>query len=66
MTRPAPHGKLGDIDLVRSPINLSAVPHGSRFHHAGPESGEHSAEVLREFGFADNDIERLIAAGAIA
>ncbi|MDZ7685924.1 MAG: CoA transferase [Gammaproteobacteria bacterium] len=39
MVKPAPHHSLGDINLVRSPINLSGFPHDSRFHHAGPRAG---------------------------
>ncbi len=67
MTRPAPHKDLGDIDLVRSPINLSLFSEPQRrFHHAGPDPGEHTHEVLREFGIAAADIERLIQSGAIS
>ena len=66
MTRPAPHKDLGDIDLVRSPINLSCFPMAERFHHAGPDPGEHTHEVLREFGIAAADIERLAQSGAIS
>jgi len=66
MTRPAPHATLGDINLVRTPINLSAFPHAERFHHAGPVPGEHSAEILRELGFGEADIDKLKSSGAIA
>ncbi len=66
MTRAAPHRKLGDINLVRSPINLSGFPVTQPFHHAGPDPGEHTTEVLREFGIADDAIERLFREGAIA
>jgi crotonobetainyl-CoA:carnitine CoA-transferase CaiB-like acyl-CoA transferase len=66
MTKPAPHPVRGDINLVRSPINLSGFPHPGRFHHAGPEPGQHSDEILREFGLDDAEISRLREAGAIA
>jgi crotonobetainyl-CoA:carnitine CoA-transferase CaiB-like acyl-CoA transferase len=66
MTRAAPHRKLGDINLVRSPINLSDFPVAEPFHHAGPDPGEHTTEVLREFGIVQHDIERLFREGAIA
>jgi crotonobetainyl-CoA:carnitine CoA-transferase CaiB-like acyl-CoA transferase len=65
MTRPAPHPTLGDINLVRSPINLSSVPHAENFHHAGPELGQHNHEVLAEFGCDSAEIARLEASGAI-
>lgn len=66
MTKSAPHETLGDINLVRSPINLSRFPHTTKFHHAGPEPGQHSTEILREFGLGDDEIERLKHSGAIA
>ena len=66
MTRAAPHPTLGDLNLIRSPINLSAVPHWERFHHAAPNTGEHTAEVLHEFGYSDEEIGRLQEAGVIA
>jgi crotonobetainyl-CoA:carnitine CoA-transferase CaiB-like acyl-CoA transferase len=65
MTRSAPHEQLGDINLVRSPINLSSTPHPERFHHAGPDVGEHNREILQEFGLELEEIARLEDAGAI-
>jgi crotonobetainyl-CoA:carnitine CoA-transferase CaiB-like acyl-CoA transferase len=66
MTRKASHASLGDIDLLRSPINLSLFPQPEEFHHAGPDPGEHTDEVLLEHGIAPGEIERLRAAGAIS
>ncbi len=65
MTRSAPHSVLGDINLVRSPINLSACPTPDHFHHAGPAVGEHSAEILLELGYSRGEIEALMASGAV-
>ncbi len=65
MTRPAPHPQLGDVNLVRSPINLSAFPHAERFHHAGPDTGQHTDEVLAEFGYDDAAIAGLREQGVI-
>ena len=65
MTRPAPHSSLGDINLVRSPINLSANPAPAAFHHAGPTPGQHTDEVLMEFGLSQEDIDKLREDGAI-
>ncbi|XOV88932.1 MAG: CaiB/BaiF CoA transferase family protein [Pseudomonadota bacterium] len=65
MIRPAPHATLGEINLVRTPINLSAVPHADRFHHAGPHPGEHTREVLAEFGYSDEQIRQLSESGAV-
>ncbi len=66
MTRPAPHGELGDVNLLRSPINLTAFERPGAFDRAAPDNGQHTDEVLREFGYDDATIERLRAAGAIA
>ena len=65
MTKSAMHDELGPINLVRSPINLSRFPHGDSFHHAGPAPGQHSDEILREFGFSDGEISQLKQSGAI-
>jgi crotonobetainyl-CoA:carnitine CoA-transferase CaiB-like acyl-CoA transferase len=65
MTRPAPHRVMGDLQLLRSPINMSMFPHPEHFHHAAPDSGEHSTEVLHELGYDDTAIEQLKASGAV-
>lgn len=66
MTRPARHPVLGSIDLLRSPINLSSVAHPEQFHHAAPDPGEHSVELLRELGYDNDDIERMKSDGVVA
>lgn len=65
MVKTAPHAKLGDLNLLRSPINLSAFPHSERFDRAGPDLGEHTDEILREFGYADDELRALRESGAI-
>jgi crotonobetainyl-CoA:carnitine CoA-transferase CaiB-like acyl-CoA transferase len=65
MTLPANDPVRGDIDLLRSPINLSAFPHPERFHHPGPTAGEHNHEILTEFGYDGAAIEALENTGAI-
>ena len=66
MTRPAHHEELGDINLLRSPINLSTFQPPDAFARPAPDNGQHTDEVLREFGYDDATIERLRAVGAIA
>lgn len=66
MTRPARHAVLGSIDLLRSPINLSSVAHPEQFHHAAPDPGEHSDELLRELGYDGGAIERMRREGVVA
>jgi crotonobetainyl-CoA:carnitine CoA-transferase CaiB-like acyl-CoA transferase len=66
MTRTAHHKELGDVKLVRTPINLSAFPDVPDFHHAAPDPGQHTDEILRELGYDDARIAALRAEGAIA
>ena len=66
MTRPAMHPVLGQIALVRSPINLSGFPHPERFHHAGPDPGEQSDALLKELGYDDATIDQLRSKGVVA
>jgi crotonobetainyl-CoA:carnitine CoA-transferase CaiB-like acyl-CoA transferase len=66
MTRAAEHPALGRVDLLRSPINLSACPHPERFERAAPDPGQHSAELLREAGFGDAEIAALMNEGIVA
>lgn len=66
MTRAADHPTLGRVNLLRSPINLSACPHPERFERAAPDPGQHSTELLREAGFDDGEIAALIKQGVVA
>ena len=59
MTKPALHPELGDVNLIRSPINLSSFPQADRFDRAAPDSGGDTREVLREFGFSETEIAAL-------
>jgi crotonobetainyl-CoA:carnitine CoA-transferase CaiB-like acyl-CoA transferase len=65
MARPAPHGQLGDLMLVRSPINLSAFPQAERFERAAPDPGEDGAAVLAELGLDAQRIRALQDEGVI-
>ncbi|MFA7506323.1 MAG: CoA transferase [Burkholderiaceae bacterium] len=66
MTRPASHPVLGEIELVRSAINLSSCPQPERFHHAAPDPGADSVELLRELGYDDTAIESMKREGTVA
>lgn len=65
MTRPAQHPVLGEVNLIRSPINLSAFPHPERFHHAAPDPGEQTDELLAELGYGGEDITRMKREGSV-
>lgn len=65
MAVPASHNKMGDVNLVRSPINLSAFPKVSRFDCAAPDTGQDSRAVLASFGYAAEEISALLEAGVL-
>jgi crotonobetainyl-CoA:carnitine CoA-transferase CaiB-like acyl-CoA transferase len=65
MTKRASHDELGDIDLLRSPINLSSYEHGTKFERPGPELGEHSEEILKQLNYSDEKIDQLRQCGAV-
>ncbi len=53
----------GDLYGVRSPFRLASIPEprNTRF----PALGEHTVEVLGEFGFSSADIDVLVQCGAV-
>ncbi len=65
MAKPAPHPELGDVNLVRSPINLGAFPQADRFDNAAPDPGADSDAVLGELGCTQDEIDALRVDGAI-
>jgi formyl-CoA transferase len=54
---------LGDITLVGQPVTLSATPSSMKL--APPERGEHSDEILREFGYSSEEIAELRTGGVV-
>ena len=58
------HPVLGTVRGLGSPLRLERTP--VRHRRAGPRLGEHSAEVLREIGCSEADVERLASEGVIA
>jgi crotonobetainyl-CoA:carnitine CoA-transferase CaiB-like acyl-CoA transferase len=59
---PVEHPALGTIALVRPPMNLDGVDPPRR---PTPERGEHTAEVLAEFGVTAEELAALRAKGAV-
>jgi len=53
----------GDHGVIAHPVKYSATPASIR--RGAPLVGEHSREVLAEYGFAADEIDELIASGAI-
>jgi crotonobetainyl-CoA:carnitine CoA-transferase CaiB-like acyl-CoA transferase len=58
------HSTVGPVKTLGAPVKFSATPGG--VHRSAPILGEHTNEVLREYGFSDAEIARMAAAGAIS
>jgi len=64
LRRTAPHTTLGEIEVTGMPYHFDAA--APEIRYGPPILGEHSGTILRELGFAAEDIETLFATGAIA
>jgi formyl-CoA transferase len=63
MAMPIRHPERGETHLVSSAINMEGVE--SEVWRLPPRLGEHSAEILREAGYSDEEIARLRGLGVI-
>ncbi|MBW8269151.1 CoA transferase [Caldovatus sp. SYSU G05006] len=62
LAMPVQHPLLGEITLVRPPMQIAGVEPPRR---PTPERGEHTEEVFREFGFSAEELAALRAKGAV-
>ena len=56
--------RYGTLDLVRAPMRLSRT--STALRRPAPAPGEHTQEVLREYGYSESEIRQLEDAGVIA
>ncbi|HXC30499.1 MAG TPA: CaiB/BaiF CoA-transferase family protein [Stellaceae bacterium] len=56
--RPVDHPKIGTFDIVGQPIHMSAYPQPERLNPT-PDQGQHTDEILKEFGYSPSDIAAL-------
>ena len=61
--KPVRHKTLGELDLVGQAAALSRTPWALR--SAAPDSGQHTAGILKALGYSDKDVRRLREAGAV-
>ena len=54
MQRPTRHPAIGEVNVVRNAVNIEGVPPMPYRHTA--ERGEHTGEILDEFGFTADEI----------
>ncbi|MCW5674710.1 MAG: CoA transferase [Xanthobacteraceae bacterium] len=57
------HATLGPVRTLGTPIKFSETPGG--VHRSAPIFGQHTAEVLREYGFTDEEIDNMASSRAI-
>jgi crotonobetainyl-CoA:carnitine CoA-transferase CaiB-like acyl-CoA transferase len=58
------HPQAGTTKALGCPLHFSATP--TRVTRPAPMLGEHTREVLRQFRYADSEIDRLLATGIVA
>lgn len=63
MAQPVSHSVRGEIRVVAQPIDLSRTP--AAIVTASPDAGEHTEDVLSEYGISAERIAELRASGAI-
>jgi len=63
MAQPVTSPALGEIRLVAQPMTLSATPTSMRL--PPPENGEHTDEILAEFGYSTEQIATLRREGTV-
>ncbi|MFQ5994542.1 MAG: CaiB/BaiF CoA transferase family protein [Acidiferrobacterales bacterium] len=57
------HSRLGKFKTIGAPVKFSATPGGVQ--RGAPVLGEHTREVLDEYGYSANEIEDLIASSIV-
>lgn len=63
MAVPVHHETLGDVDVIRSGVELSRT--GAVYDLPAPEPGEHSHDILDELGLDESEIEDLRKKGVV-
>ena len=65
MRLPTDHSERGQVDLVRSPINLSNHPNAHDQARAVPSRGQHTFEILQAAGLSETELKSLKDEGVI-
>jgi crotonobetainyl-CoA:carnitine CoA-transferase CaiB-like acyl-CoA transferase len=57
------HSRLGSMKTLGPPVKFSATP--GEVRHGAPQLGEHTREVLKEYGYSEVEIDRLASNGDV-
>ena len=57
------HGALGPVKCLGLPVKFSRTP--GAIDRPAPQLGEHTRQVLREYGYNGDQIESLISSGSV-
>jgi formyl-CoA transferase len=60
---PITHPSVGEIEILRNATRIEGI--SGRIRRPAPEAGEHTSEILREFGLDSSEIEALRSAAII-
>jgi formyl-CoA transferase len=63
MSKPVQHKTLGTLDVVNNAVIMGGAP--AMNYRTTPERGQHTSEVLAEFGYNDSEINDLARSGVI-
>jgi crotonobetainyl-CoA:carnitine CoA-transferase CaiB-like acyl-CoA transferase len=63
MITEVPHSRLGTVKTLGTPIKFSGTPTALR--RGAPLLGEHTAEVLGELGYSDDEVAAFVEDGTV-
>ena len=63
MVTEVPHSRVGFVKTIGHPVHYSATP--SEITRGAPVLGEHTVEVLGEYGYSAAEIEKLVTEGVV-
>ena len=60
LVRKVQHKRFGELDVVRQPLNFSDFAQPKQLEHPAPDLGQHTEEILIEFGIEEEVIKDLV------